>query len=260
MAHLAGIALFPVKSMSAVPVPAARVLRSGALDGDRSIGLFDSAGKFVNGKRTAAVHTLRMSFDAPLRNVQLGRANDEHTRTLHLDHDREAIHAWLTEYFGFPVVVQEDTAAGWPDDTDSPGPTLISTATLREVARWFPELALDEVRARFRTNLEIDGVEPFWEDRLYGPAGTCVKFRIGDVEFHGINPCQRCAVPPRDTSTGELYPRFSQTFRDMREKMLPPWADRSRFNHFYRLAINTVVPATEAGKTIRCGDRIELVA
>ena len=256
MAQLARIALYPVKSMPAVMVADARVLRSGALDGDRVLGLFDAAGKFVNGKRTAAIHTLRLSFDATLRTVDLARAPDDRVRTLHLDHERDAIDAWLAEYFGYPVFIKENPAAGWPDDTDSPGPTLISTATLVEVGRWFPDLTLDEIRARFRTNLEIDGVEPFWEDRLYGPAGTCVKFQIGDVVLHGINPCQRCAVPPRDTHTGQQYPNFSQTFRVQREKLLPPWAERSRFNHFYRLAINTIVPASEAAKTIRVGDAV----
>jgi uncharacterized protein len=40
---------------------------------------------------------------------------------------------------------------------------------------------------------------------------------------------------------------------------LPTWAERSRFNHFYRLAINTIVPADQAGKIIRVGDEIEVV-
>jgi hypothetical protein len=39
---------------------------------------------------------------------------------------------------------------------------------------------------------------------------------------------------------------------------LPQWAERSRFNHFYRLAINTRLSVTEAGKTIRIGDELNL--
>ena len=257
MAFLARISVFPVKSMPAVEVDAVRVVSGGGLENDRVIALFDAAGKFVNGKRTAAVHGLSMRFDPALRTLRLARKHDAHERIFELDRDAAAIDGWLGEYFGFPVFVRQ-SAGGFPDDSDSPGPTLISTATLREVAGWFPGLTLDGVRARFRTNLEIDGVEPFWEDRLYGPAGRPVRFCVGDVELDGINPCQRCAVPPRDPATGEVYPQFTPTFLARRKATLPPWVERSRFNHFYRLAINTIVPGNEAGKRLRVGDPVEL--
>ncbi len=127
---------------------------------------------------------------------------------------------------------------GFPDDTDSPGPTIISVATLKEIARWF-SLPFEEVRARFRTNIEIDGVPPFWEDRLFGKAGTSVVFEIGDTRFEGINPCQRCVVPSRDPIFGTTDKMFVQHFMEQRRQTLPSWAERSRFNHFYRVAVNT---------------------
>ena len=34
---------------------------------------------------------------------------------------------------------------------------------------------------------------------------------------------------------------------------------KSRFNHFYRLAVNTIVPADQAGKTVRVGDEVGIV-
>ena len=259
MPTLARILLFPIKSMEPVSVQEARVLKSGALEHDRTIGLFDADGKFVNGKRVPAIHHLRARFDPLLRTVNVSVPRANRAGEFHLDRDRPALEAWLAEHFGFPVFVKENALAGWPDDTDSPGPTLISTATLQAVASWFPGLSVEQTRVRFRTNLEIDAPSEFWEDRLYGPSGTSVRFRIGDVEFEGINPCQRCVVPPRDPATGESYPDFSPTFRRRREQTLPPWADRSRFNHFYRLAINTRIPATEAGKVLRVGDRVETV-
>src|SRR5581483_2540325 len=100
----------------------------------------------------------------------------------------------------------ENLVNGFPDDLNAPGPTVISTATLRTVASWFPGLTVDDMRLRFRANLEIDGVEPFWEDRLYGEQGESVTIRIGRVTIEGVNPCQRCVVPTRDPSTGHIVP------------------------------------------------------
>jgi len=40
--------------------------------------------------------------------------------------------------------------------------------------------------------------------------------------------------------------------------ILPPWADRSRFNHFYRLVMNTRISSAQAGKLLRVGDEVEV--
>lgn len=136
---------------------------------------------------------------------------------------------------------------------------MISTATLTEVASWFKPLNAAQLRLRIRANLEIGGVPPFWEDRLYGEKGSLVRFRIGDCVLGGNNPCQRCVVPPRDPFTGAGYPEFAKIFAQKREETLPAWAEKSRFNHFYRLAVNTKVPEDQAGKIIRVGDEVEVL-
>lgn len=197
-AFLSRILIFPIKSLAAVELAQARMLSCGALEHDRTWGLFDAGGKFVNGKRQAAVHRLRARVDLEAGSVTLrdenGRGLGE--RTFSLDRDGDLLESWFAEYFGFPVSFGKNVALGFPDDTASPGPTLISVATLAEIGRWF-DLPIEEVRARFRTNIEIGGVPAFWEDRLFGPAGTVVRFRIGDAVLEGVNPCQRCIVPPR---------------------------------------------------------------
>lgn len=258
MAYLARILIYPVKSLEGLSLPSIRALKSGALEGDRQFALFDSAGKYVNGKRHARVHLLRSSFDGLTRTLHLRSADGVGGVSFDADHERARLEEWLGEFFGFPVFFKENPAAGFPDDTDSPGPTIISTASLAEVASWFPGISTQQMRARIRANLEIGGVPAFWEDRLYATAGTTLKFRIGDVEFDGINPCQRCVVPPRDPATGEVYPQFAKIFAEQRQRTLPPWAERSRFNHFYRLAINTRVPVDQGGKTLQLGDQITI--
>jgi MOSC domain-containing protein len=106
-------------------------------------------------------------------------------------------------------------------------------------------------------NLEVEGVEPFWEDRLYRAGSPPQPFRIGSVLFEGTNPCQRCVVPSRDPSTGEVWPEFARRFAELREQHLPPWTARERFNHFYRLTTNTRGTGSSGG-LIRVGDAIEL--
>jgi uncharacterized protein YcbX len=259
-AFLSRILIFPIKSLDAVEVAQARVLASGALEHDRTWGLFDATGKFVNGKRYAAVHRLRSQVDLEMSSVTLrddsGRGLGG--RTFSLDRDGDCLESWLREYFGFPVAVQRNADLGFPDDTDSPGPTVISLATLAEIGRWF-DLPIEEVRARFRTNIEIAGVPAFWEDRLFGPAGTVVRFRVGDAVFDGINPCQRCIVPPRNPLTGVLDDTFVRRFTELRNRTLPCWSARERFNHFYRVAINTRPHGDQDGKLLRVGDRIEIL-
>lgn len=253
-AFLSRITVYPLKSGDGIDLTESRVLGSGALEHDRRFALVDSEGRFVNGKRTPAMHRLRTTVDVASRTLRLVVEGEEHEFSL--DSERLALETCLSEIVGIPATLVEDVGVGFPDDLDSPGPTLISTATLECVAGWFPGLSLESVRRRFRANLEIGGVEPFWEDRLYGAAGTRVPFRVGAIGFLGNNPCQRCAVPARDPLTGEVFPSFVATFRTQREQNLPGWAERQRFDHFFRLAVNTV-PASPVGGWLRTGDAVE---
>jgi uncharacterized protein YcbX len=257
--YLAGISIYPVKSLEPVALRQVRILRSGALEGDRCFALFDSENKFVNGKRNALVHRLRSGYDPFTGMLRLSRGEGMPPAEFNVERQRPALEAWLAEFFGIPISFKRNGEVGFPDDLDCPGPTVISAATLEEVASWFPPLTAAQLRLRIRANLEIGGVPAFWEDRLYGVKGSLVRFRIGDCLIDGNNPCQRCAVPPRDPTTGEGYPRFAKIFAEHREQTLPAWAERSRFNHFYRLAVNTIVPPGQAGKTITVGDEIDVM-
>ena len=171
-------------------------------------------------------------------------------------HEQREIGQWLSNALGIACGLAENTAGGFPDDTDSPGPTLIGTATLAEIATWFPGLTLEETRRRFRANLEVDGVEAFWEDRLVGPIGAEVPFQIGDVRWLGMNPCQHCVVPTRNSTSGEAMSGFQKAFAVERERRLPEWASRDRFNHFYRLAVNTRLVLNQPPSRIAVGDLV----
>lgn len=258
MPRLAKIFIHPVKSFDPQSVERAVLQSSGALQHDRRFVLRDREGVFINAKRTPAVHHLRTHFD-PATNrltVRVGGLNE--SCDFDVATERGELSAWLGDYFGMPLELVEDRIGGFPDDLESPGPTVVSTATLTEVATWFKGLYQEEVRARFRANLEIDGVEAFWEDRLVAEGDRVVRFRIGEAELLGTNPCQRCPVPTRDTQTGETTREFSKTFARRRQEMLPPWAPAGRFDHFYRLAVNTR-PVGARDCELHVGDEVQIL-
>lgn len=249
--------IYPIKSLDGVEVETATVLKSGALQGDREFALVDAMGQFVNGKRHQRIHAIRTEFDLTARTVSL-TVGDRSAQHFHLDDQRQAIADWLSDYFGFPVQLQQNQTIGFPDDTASPGPTIISAATLTEITTWYPEITVDEVRRRFRSNIEIAHVSAFWEDQLFAATEAPVRFQIGEVPFLGINPCQRCVVVTRNPWTGASDPSFQKTFVARRQETFPNWAPRSRFNHFFRLAVNTQVADSQAGRRLHVGDRMIL--
>jgi uncharacterized protein len=250
------IEIFPIKSLEGVTLDQVSVLPSGALKGDRQYAIFDNQGRFVNGKSTPLIHKLRSTFSIDLSTVTVRVAETDQPETFTLSEPRTDLESWLSEYFGQAVTVQENTMNGFPDDLNAPGPTIISTETLEAVAQWFPDLKIAELRRRFRTNLEIAGTVPFWEDCLFGTAPEGVKFRVGNIDLVGINPCQRCIVPTRDSWNGEAYPSFQQKFVQNRRESLTTWTEISRFNHFYKLAVNTRIADNALCASLHIGDRV----
>lgn len=259
MPYLAQIVVYPIKSLDGIAVTQATILASGALQQDREFAIFDAQGKLVNGKRYAKIHLLRTSFDLNAQTIALQIQGTDQTSVFHLYEERTELEAWLSDYFGKTVHLRQNSWQGFPDDTDASGPTVISTATLETVANWFPQMSLDQMRQRLRTNVEITDVSPFWEDQLFSETGEVVPFQIGTIRFEGVNPCQRCVVPTRNPLTGKAYPDFQKIFIAKRQETLPSWVASSRFNHFYRLSVNTRISASEAGKVLQVGDEVCLL-
>jgi uncharacterized protein YcbX len=256
--YLARIDIFPIKSMDGVSVPQATVLESGALECDRAYALLDAQDRFINGKRAAAIQRLRTRFTPDFSSVTLSKAESSQEVTFHLHNQQQELEAWLSDYFQQPVTLANNPSTGFPDDTQAAGPTVISTATLETVASWYSGISVEEVRRRFRTNLEIGGVPPFWEDQLFSADGQPVPFTIGDVVLEGVNPCQRCIVPTRAADTGQATSDFQTVFSRQRAATLPPWTHPARFNHFYRLAVNTNIPQ-QPHNTLTTGDLVQLL-
>jgi uncharacterized protein len=278
MPTLDRITLYPVKSLDGVEVESARVLPSGGLEFDRRWRLVDLDGRVVNAKRSPRFHTIRAEFDLAERLVSLAidptalaaRAipGIEPLAALapasfHLVPGPEGPCGWLSEALAETVLLQERAEGGFPDDRDASGPTLISTASLAEVARWFG-FDLAESRRRFRANLEIGSCDAFWEDTLASPAHPGLapaladlpgdlpadpyaslpppepwEFSIGEARFKATNVCKRCIVPTRNSQTGAVTAHFRDAFEARRGRGLRPDVDASGWGSLYRLGVNT---------------------
>jgi uncharacterized protein len=273
--HLVNIRLHPIKSLDPVSVSEARISPSGGLALDRAWALYSVDGKWVNGKRTPAIHLIRANYSPDLREVTLSVPGDRReipTRTFAFPGAYEDAAEWFSVFFDQQIIVRY-SENGFPDDSIANGPTIVSTASLESVSDWFtlrnegfgptpqgfPGISVDEARQRFRATLEINGVPAFWEDQLFGEdERSVVRFKIGEVNFEGSNPCARCPVPPRNPQTGEILEGFQKRFTQLRESTLPPWSPRPRFDHFYRLSTNTRVAPSETNKLLRVGDPLRL--
>jgi uncharacterized protein YcbX len=247
--YVARIDLYPIKGFDGVPVDRATVLPSGALAGDRRWAFVDGRGRFVNGKLYPAIHRIRTQVDP-----QSGTAvfDDVHVQ---LAGDVSGVEGWLSDRLGTAVRLDEHPDAGFPDDTDSPGPTIVSTATLEAVAAWF-DLPVAEVRPRFRANIEVGGVAAFWEDGFYGGTCTIADPAGAAIALQLVNPCARCVVPSRDARTGDELAGFQKRFAERRRATLPAGVDPAPFTHYYRLSANTRLAPGSAGGGIRVGDPV----
>ena len=292
------ITVYPVKSLDGVDLPAAVMLSCGALENDRRWRLVDMERRVVNAKRLPLVQAIRATFlwseEGGEQGIELAldptaikcASPSPHARLRQLEPATfpllpgpQGPCAWLSEALGLDVLLEERGDGGFPDDRDAPGATLIATATLEAVGRWFG-LSLEESRRRFRANLEAGGCDPFWEDTLASPAGKprppvlreCadgpwadpyadlpppepLAFAIGGARLRATNVCRRCAVPTRDSRSGAVSEHFREAFEARRRASLREDVTASAWNTFYRLAINTSGCGTHPA-AIQIGDAI----
>lgn len=260
---ISGLTIFPVKSMDGVSVQKAQLFSAGGLWGDRLWAVFDQDGEVVTGKNTPRIVSLRAKFSSDLSEVSFW-SHGEPPASFSLSECRTGrnprLDKHLSDYFGKKVELRCNERSGFPDYESNPGPSIVSTASLQEFCRWFPEIPLVEARRRFRTSVEIDGVPAFWEDRLFREKGVAKRFHLGNVEVHGMGPIMRCPVPTRNPDSGDVMRGFQRRFILARQKTLSLAAPESaaRLADGYYMAVKTQVPDAQ-GKELSVGDRIALL-
>ena len=313
MPHLSGITVYPVKSLDGIELEEVAVLQCGALANDRRWRLIDVEGDVVNAKKNNRFHAIRADFHLENSRSDLTTASayGQNSVTLSLnksflseglgDHSSETFPLvpssdgpceWLSHVLAQKVFLQERLDGGFPDDRDATGPTIISTESLLEVARWF-DFSLEESRNRFRMNLEVSNNEndqvaasqghssgnrqmfdmPFWEDglacsvsmdALENPGSdyitdvapvTPAPFWLGGIEFCARGTCRRCVVPTRDSLTGIATKHFREVFEARRSHLLPANVIARTWPDYFCLGVNTSIEKV-SGSRLAIGDRL----
>jgi len=253
MKTLKQITVYPIKSLGGINLDKVEITSGGSLKFDREFAFVDEEGKFINGKKFTNLHLIKTTYYLVERLVEFSIEQENFKKIFHLEKEKPGIEKIFSEFLETKITFQQNKESGFPDDRNASGPTLVSFASLQEVAKWFPNISVEELYIRFRPNLMLTDTPAFWEDNLFGEKGEEKPFHIGGVQFLGINSSSRCAVPTRNLQTGEVIPFFQKHFSEMRKTTLPAWSNLSQFDHYYRFCVNTKIPVTEVGKFLSVG-------
>jgi uncharacterized protein YcbX len=254
------ITIFPVKSLDGISLQEVVVSSGGCLLHDREYAIIDTEGNFVVGKSMPLVHVLRTNIDIEHDLISFRHEQESQWHQFHLQLERAAINAYLSKFFSVNVVLHRNTHGRFLDIPDIAGLTVLSTASLETISGWFGEMNIEETRKRFRATIELSGVPPFWEDRLFSEQETMVKFRIGEIVVYGVSPRERCVVPTRNPETGKITHAFPKIFSRRRAETLPAWSMLEEYGNHYYLSVNCYIPSSETGKRIHVGDEVKIIA
>ena len=219
--RLSAINIFPVKGLRGVTVPSARVEPWG-LAGDRRWMVVDEAGRFISQREHAGLALIDAEPVgdgvrlAAARMSELMLMPPPHGERIGVTVWRDSVPAisggaepdlWISMAAGIPcrLVYMDapataravDAAYGEAEDHVSFAdgyPLLVANAaSLRDLGQraGMPGLSMD----RFRTNLVVEGAEPWAEDGWR-------EIRVGAAVFASVKPCARCVVTTIDQATG----------------------------------------------------------
>ena len=254
---LSHIRIYPVKSLDPVELPQAEI-GSYSLRYDREFAMLTNDNQLINGKRTGRVSELKAEYEIEKHLITLGPRTGGSRKTFHLLNDGKELETYLTKFFEMPVSIAHNVDGQLMDMPVSSGVTMVSEESLQSLQHDMPSYSLDNLRLRFRANLEIRGVDAYWEEQLFGMPGMGVGFLIGDVTMIGISPRGRCNVPPRDPLTGVTDKTFIKAMMKSRAASLPSESKLLRHGNLYQLTVNTYIPEIEKGKMIKVGDEVRI--
>ncbi len=254
MATIERLRIYPVKGFDGIELETSTVTPGGTVVGDREFALFDTDGEVMNGKRTACIHDLSTEYNPATGELAVETPAGEYREFALRDEDERArASTWFSDFFDVELSLERDKELGFVDRREM-GPSVISTATLEEVASWFEEMTVHGARRRLRANVEVSGVPAFWEDRFVGEEAPA--FDVDGVRFEGVTPCGRCVVPERHPDTGEPIGEFKETFLEKREETFPEWADWEAFDHYFTVMLIASIPEQFRDGKLAVGDAV----
>ncbi len=223
---------FPIKGLSPERLDHVTLTAGEGIPDDRLFGFarhgsgFDPAApkpipkdKFVVLLNQAALAGLQTEFDAQTRVFQVRARREVHVFNLGSVDGRQNASAWLAAYLALEDPAPPQFVSSAPHrftDVSVVSPqmmnavSLLNHASVRDLG---DRLGTSIDPARFRANIEFDGLPAWWELSHVGST-----LRIGDVELRLIKRTQRCAAT-------EVNPETAA--RDLRL----PYLLRKEFGH-----------------------------
>ncbi len=251
---------YPVKGFTREECDRVMVLPGGRIAGDRVLGLrFDDAeasGDAWGPKRdfaalvnTPALAALRVSFDHATHCIRVWHGDDVLFDDVLYDEGRTRFASAIERYLisidaspdasnvaRFPLRVVGDGTTARFQDREPGYVTLHGWASAAAVASAVGE-APDATERRFRSNVVVDGLDRWEEQRWIGST-----LRIGDVEFNVANPVARCLATHANPDTGRRDLPVMQTLLQVFPAARPTLG---------------VLMTSERGGVVRVGDDVE---
>ena len=260
--HVTALYRYPVKGFTREACDALDVLPGGRIAGDRVLALrfndspAPDAAWSTKVECVALVHTpgiarLRLRFDHRAHRLQV-----EHDGAVLFDGaldvpGRARLAAVIGDYVRaldenpvrdradrLPLRVVGDGTTPRYQDREPGYVTLHGRGSLDAVANHVGE-APDLVERRFRSNIAIDGVDAWGEQRFVGR-----RLRIGDVEFDVANPVTRCLATHANPDTGTRDIPMMKKLLELLPTERPTFA---------------VMMTSVRGGAIRVGDAVSLI-
>lgn len=257
-AYISKLRIYPVKSLGYVEIDEVEI-GIHSLKNDRLFAMKDENGRYINGKRTPRVHDLKSEFDLSKGLILLSDKAGGPVFEFELKEENEDLNKYLSDFFELKIELVKNEEGGFQDIPVESSVTIVSEASLQSLQKDIDRHSLENMRSRFRTNVELGGVEAFWEEKLFDKPGVGVRFRMGEVEMFGISPRARCNVPPQNPETGEMDYDFVKSMINSRNSHTETAADLLQYGRStYFLTINVFVQKTEFGKKIKLNDEIEI--
>lgn len=216
------LATTPLKG-AALQFPESVELEAGGVAGNRAFHLIDERGHMVNGKRAGALATVRAEhFPAAARLIL--RLPDGTVVAGEVAPGGERVE---TSFYGRPVagrVLEGPWAAALSDflglslrmvKADRPGAAVdvhpVTIASAQSLTALAPLAGARVDGRRFRMLIELDGGEPFGEERWIGRT-----LRIGSARVRVGERVVRCAVITQDPDSGRVDSPLLRVLRDER--------------------------------------------
>jgi uncharacterized protein YcbX len=205
------------------------------------------------------VNQLQATFDDTLENVTFNKRGSIEKTIFNLNNEIEQIELFLSIYFNTKVNLIKNEEGRLMDIPDQSSVTVVAYETMQHLSNTLGD-SIDTFRLRFRANLEISNVPPYWEECLANDdSENGVIFQIGDVKMIGKSLRARCNVPPRSPFTGETDKTFIKRMIESRERNIPAWSQINKMGSLYHLTVDTFIPDSETGKEIKIGDLVQLM-